>query len=389
MWRRALILSFAVSVSVSAAGPALAEPGAPVGAAPASAVASAINAPPVAPASGVAAEVAVEGAIAVAPAAGKADGAGPAPLSPLPADVTAAFLALREDPAPAQIVRDSHYWISNEYRHDVVRPTLEGTDGNGVGGILMGVGTDQNYLMAAWARSELLVLMDFDSAIPRLHRMYGHAFESAGNPSDFMAFWDEAQEKANLEWIREVWPEGKERDRMLQAFRTARPLVRTRLRKTLRDYGRRGVSTFLDDPKQYQHLRDLWLNGRVFAVRGDLTADQTVKDIGDAARKAGLAVRVVYLSNAPQYFDFGPSFRANMAALPMDERSWFVHTLTRSAYGYADGYYHYNVQSGPNFQQWLRETTLKKLTQILKHRTPTKVVGFSVMDKTPVDAGLL
>lgn len=322
---------------------------------------------------------------AAAPPAAAASGA----LQPLAPEVAAAFAALREDPAPPAIVRNSHYWISNEYRHDLVRPTLEGADRAGLGGILIGVGTDQNYLMAAWARSELLVLMDFDAEIPRLHRIYGQAFKVAETPEAFLAFWSDDQVKANLAWIRATYGEEKPGKRMAQAFRTAQPLVRRRLTKTLRDYGKRGVSTFLDDAEQYRHLRALWQAGRVFAVRGDLTAAQTMADIGAAARKAALPVRVVYLSNAPQYFDFDDQFRANVAALPLDERSWFVHTLTRSAYGYADGFYHYNVQSGLNFQQWLRETTLKKLTQILKHRTPSKVVGFSVMDKTPVDAGLL
>ncbi|MEZ4465636.1 MAG: hypothetical protein R3F43_14470 [bacterium] len=60
-----------------------------------------------------------------------------------------------------------------------------------------------------------------------------------------------------------------------------------------------------------------------------------------------------------------------------------MHTLTRGAFGYADGYYHYNVQPGLNFQRWMAETKLKKLTQILKYRTVTKTDGFSIMEAGP------
>jgi hypothetical protein len=307
--------------------------------------------------------------------------AGPASaLEPLAAEVQAAFAGLRVDPPPPEIVRNSHYWISNEYRHDLVRETIAG-----VGGVYVGVGTDQNYLMAAWARSEVLVLMDFDAAIPRLHRVYGRAFRMAETPEAFLAFWGDDRLAEHLAWIAAEVPDAHEQKRATQALRTALPIVRRRLYKTLREYTRRGVSTFLDDAAQYAHLRALWQSGRVFPVRGDLTAAATMQDVAAAARAAGLPVRVLYMSNAPQYFEFGEQFRANVAALPVDERSWCVHTLTRSAYGYADGHYHYNVQPIENLQRWLAETRVKKLTQILTHRGPSEVEGLSVMRATPAE----
>lgn len=308
-----------------------------------------------------------------------ADDAAPG-IAALPAEAVAAFAAVREDPPPAEIVRNSHYWVSNEYRHDLFRDTIAG-----VGGILLGVGTDQNYLMAGWAKSELIVLMDFDTAIPRIHRVYGLAFKVSRTPADFLAFWEGDKVKDITDWLRTTYGEDKEGDRMVQAYRTAQPLIRARLKKTLRSYQQRGVTTFLDDAEQYRHLRDLWRTNRVVAIRGDLTASQTMIDLGAAAQKAGLVYRVIYMSNAPQYFDFGDQFRANIQALPVDEKSWYVHTLTRGAFGYADGFYHYNVQPGLNFRQWMAETKLKKLTQILKHRTVQPIEGFSIMQKLPAD----
>ena len=42
------------------------------------------------------------------------------------------------------------------------------------------------------------------------------------------------------------------------------------------------MPTFLDDQEQYDHIRSLWATGRVLAIRGDLTADQTMLDLAEA-----------------------------------------------------------------------------------------------------------
>jgi hypothetical protein len=285
------------------------------------------------------------------------------------------------DPPPKEIVRNSHYWVSNEYRHDLFKERM-----TGLGGIHIGVGTDQNYLMAGWSRPDLLILMDFDTAIVRIHRAYKIAFEQSETPQAFYDFWNEENAKAVMKTLAANWGDSKDGKRTVKAFKVARPIIQRRLKRTLRSYGKRGVKTFLDDAEQYAHLRALWQTDRVIAVRGDLTADQCMQSIAKAAKDAKMTVRTVYMSNAPQYFDFKAQFKANMAALPFDEGSIFLHTLTRGAFGYADKYYHYNIQPALNFQAWLAQTRLRKLTQILRYRTPVKgVQGFSIMEKTPAD----
>ena len=47
--------------------------------------------------------------------------------------------------------------VGNEDHLDLFRPAVKDK-----GGLYIGVGTDQNYLLGAWARAEALVLMDFD-----------------------------------------------------------------------------------------------------------------------------------------------------------------------------------------------------------------------------------
>ncbi|MGK0359647.1 MAG: hypothetical protein ACI9U2_001953 [Bradymonadia bacterium] len=299
----------------------------------------------------------------------------------------AAFAQIEADPPPPEIVRNSHYWISNEYRHDLFKDRIAD-----LGGVHIGVGTDQNYLLAGWSKPEMLILMDFDTYIPRIHRAYGIAFEKSATPEAFLAFWQADNAEAVMARLATDFGAdkdgdvGKEGKRIVRSFKTARPLIQKRLKRTLRKYKKRGVSTFLDDAEQYAYIKTLWATGRVIAIRGDLTATKTMQTIAKAAIDAGMVVRTVYMSNAPQYFNFEAQFRANIAALPFDDKSVFLHTLTRGAFGYADGYYHYNVQPGLNFQVWMETSRYRKLTQILRHRTTVKGIdGFSIMQTVPQD----
>lgn len=311
-------------------------------------------------------------------------GAFAAPLQPLSEAAQAAFAAITPDPAPKSITRNSHYWVSNEYQHDLFLDALKDK-----GGVHIGVGSDQNYLIAGWSKPEALVLLDFDAQVPRLHRIYKHAFAHAETPDAFYALWAEKNIKQLAEWVKAELPKGRERKRTLDALRFSNKAVRRRLRLTRRAYGKREIPTFLTDQAQYDYVRNLWATGRVFPVRGDLTGELALRSVGAAAKKAGLPVRSLYLSNAEQYFDYTPAFRANIAALPFDERSVVLHTIAWSGFGFADGHYHYAWQPGLNFQLWMATSRVKNLPRMLRYRDQSKRTGFSTITKSPDAAGKL
>ena len=95
-----------------------------------------------------------------------------------------AFTNLPADPAPPELVRGMHYWMSNEDHLDLFHPAVKDK-----GGLYIGVGTDQNYLLGAWARPEGLVLMDFDQSIVDLHRVYRVIFLAAETPEELLRLW--------------------------------------------------------------------------------------------------------------------------------------------------------------------------------------------------------
>ncbi len=301
---------------------------------------------------------------------------------PLAESLRAAFLAIREDPAPPELTRNSHYWISNEHSHHLWRERIAG-----IGGAYLGVGSDQNYLLAAWARSNLLVLMDFDGAIGDLHRVYKVAFAAADTPEAFVALWGKTKEEELRKLVEAAYADPEEKKLATRALKVARQLVFSRLSRTRRDYQARGVPTFVTDQADYDHVRKLWADGRVFPIRGDLTGDTTLVDIAAALEKADMRLGVVYLSNAEQYFDYGPAFRRNILRLPVQDNGMIVRTLGWKGPGFVEGEaYHYTIQPARKFAAWMRESRIVSLGRMLHHKTPSPTPGYSSIDKDPVVA---
>ncbi|MEX1365144.1 MAG: hypothetical protein AB1Z98_18590, partial [Nannocystaceae bacterium] len=302
-------------------------------------------------------------------------------LAPLPAELRRRIGQIRSDPPPRKLVRDTHYWISNEQSHFLWHEHVVDR-----GGALLGVATDQNYLLAGWSRAELLVLMDFDAGVVDLHRAYGVIFADSPSAPEFLARWSAEAEPTVVERLREQL--GEHGAAAAAAYASARALVAERLAHVDARYRERGLPTFLSDPEQYEHVRSLWRSGRAIAVRGDLTADLTMSDIATVLREANLEVGVLYLSNAEQYFRYGKAFRRNITALPLAEHGVVLRTNGWRQFGYVDGEeYHYNVQPAPLFAKWMAKGRAWGVPAMLEHKTKTKTRGLSVLDRPPGGSG--
>lgn len=309
--------------------------------------------------------------------------AGPAhaleyPVTPLEPASAQAFGAMRPDPPPRKLIRNTHYWTSNEWRHDLFLPQVAG-----LGGVHVGVGTDQNYLLAGWSRPQVLVLLDFDQAIVDLHRVYGVLFLRRSSPAGFIAAWHKDAADHVEALVRTELASRPDLERVVAVFRRARPIVRGRLVSARASYRTRGVATFLDSQEQYDWLRALWFSGRVFPLRGNLTGSEAVGDVGAAIRAAGLSLGTLYLSNAEQYFDYRDAFRKNIASLPSTRGSVVLHTLGWRSLGFADGDYHYLWQSLDSFQRWLATTRVKSLGRMARWRERTDTRGLSRLPDAP------
>ncbi|MCC6215586.1 MAG: hypothetical protein IT376_12040 [Polyangiaceae bacterium] len=268
----------------------------------------------------------------------------PADPSPLEPDLSAALHGVRADPPPRALTRERHYYVSNEQHHHLYRPTIEG-----LGGIQLGVGAEQNYLLAGWARPEVLVLVDFDQAIVDLHEVYGVLFTSTSSAGELVDAWAFGARRSVARRLEERWPDPALRKRRLRVYDEARAEVHARLQRLRARDARVGVPSFLTDPEQFRRLAALWATGRVLAVRGDLTQDRALTDLAAFARRSRLPVRVLYLSNAEEYFDYVTGhFTSNLRALPFDERSVVLHTR-----GHHGDHYRFVHQRAKDYLAWI------------------------------------
>ncbi len=300
-------------------------------------------------------------------------------MAPLSDEYVKLLAALPADPAPKKLVLDSHYAVSNENQLWLWHDTL--VDRHGV---FVGVGCDQNYLMAGWSKPDVLVLMDFDQVVVDVHHVYRSLFMAAKDPAEFMALWKKKKEVHDL--LEKDITDKTELKRARSAYDTFGTEVAYRLKVLHDTFKAQKMSTFLDDQTQYQYVVDLYKTNRVFSVRGDLTADLTVKAIGSAAHTMGLPVRVLYLSNAETYWPFGKGYKENVASLPFDEKSIVIRTIGLGSNKNVDPF-HYITQDAGNFLLWLKQPWIQGIYKLVKYRRPLEAEHAYTIDSNPDDVG--
>lgn len=296
---------------------------------------------------------------------------------PLATEIASAFAAVPNDPPPPELVRGLHYVVSNEVWVHLWKEVVTNR-----GGIQIGVGTDQNYLLAGWSRPEVLILTDFDQWVVDVHAMYRLAFLNAPTPAAFVDMWSAEGADRFVELIEKGIEDPATRGRVLKVFGKVRKTISGRLRVERRRHKENGVASFLNDQAQYDFIVGLFRNNRVFAFRGDLTASSTIRSIGEVATRHGLIVRVLYLSNAERYFEYGDDFRKNMTGLPCDERSIVLRTV-----GYDDDTkgdpYLYIYQDLSNFTKWLERRSVTDFKPIVRRRELVKEPALFQIRKLP------
>jgi len=298
--------------------------------------------------------------------------AAPAPLAP---DLQEALHAIRADSRPKELVKGTHYVMSNEPKQWLFRGALTTP-----GGIYVGVGAEQNYLFMGWSRPEVAILVDFDELIPRLHDAYASIFRRADTSAAFLAAWTAEGHEQSLSWIREDY-QPPILKRVSDAWKFARPRATKHLHDLAADYAARGLPSFLSDPAQYAFVRDLVRSGRVHAVRGDVTKTRTMKDIAAFATRACLPIRTLYLSNVEGYINYYiPGYRKNILRLPGDAQSMVLQTDPSGGHTYR-----YIAQPLSVYRDWIQCKCAYQLSVLRPHFVPRGDAGLLTVQKRPVE----
>ncbi len=281
----------------------------------------------------------------------------PAPADPLAALDAQTSESFRAGPEDAYFKTDTHYVKTNESRHDVWFPYIDG-----LGGAYLGVGADQNYTLIARARSRFVFLIDIDPRVGQTHRVYEVLIERAETPEALLAYFERSAEDETAALLEEAFAsldEG-ERKRLLRAYRASRETLRRHLARVATRTHDDQPSSWLSDPESYAWIRRLYLADRVRIMPGDLTGEQSMATVAAATRALGVPLRVVYMSNAEEYFKyFSGRFRANIRELPGDADSVVLRTLYGEKWKHADSLWNYQVQPWSDFAERLAREDLR------------------------------
>ena len=251
--------------------------------------------------------------------------------------------------------------VSNEARLELYREVVKDR-----GGGYVGVGSTQNFVLAAWANAEWIWLMDFTRIVVASNMVHIAFIKESQTPAAFEKLWLPTERTAGLRVIEKHYGQDTGLAFLKESYGKAQRFVARRFKQLHGWEKRYGFTTWLSDQALYNRIRTLALKGRIRALRGNLMGPTTLCGIGAAARRMGVPIRLYYTSNAEEYKWFRPfpwRYRRNVRGIPVDERSLALRTYSMNPQflPYAKGWkgfskvgFHYNAQPLSAVQKWMR-----------------------------------
>ncbi len=233
-----------------------------------------------------------------------------------------------------------------------------------LGGGYVGVGSDQGYLLMSWQRPDYAWLMDYDPLVIETHKIYRVFFAEADSPRAFLALWA-GKEATGLALLDRELADDKNLKLIKQVYKDWRVRITVRHRRVIATLKEANIPSYLSDQAHYDYVRSMVAQRRARPLVANLIDVKGMRGISQAAKAMSVPVRVLYMSNAQQYWSYPQAFRDNIAALPFDERSFVLHTLSTWT---SNKDYRYVLQAGLNFAAWMRAGWVTKVAVMIPRR---------------------
>lgn len=267
---------------------------------------------------------------------------------------------------------DKHYLAGNERSPHAFYPVVKD-----VGGGYVGVGTDQAYLFMSWARPEIAWLVDYDPAVIEVHELYRLFFAAAATPEEFVALWDKPAREQALGVIAAAHDERKLKV-LRRWYLGYRGWIHRRLTSVTRNMQKAEVPSYLTDQEHYDFVKQMLEQRRVRPMVVNLLERKGLQGVGKAAQELGVPIRLLYLSNAEEYWPRYPrQYRELMAALPFHESALVLRTLLIWS---VNTDYRYNVQPASNYVQWLQQPYIDDVYDITHERPKAQAEGINFFE---------
>lgn len=268
------------------------------------------------------------------------------------------------------------YIMANEGRTHVWLPYVAN-----VGGGYVGVASDQNYSLIAAAGSEVAWLFDYDPRVVAHHRRLRAMILRSATAEQFVARFAAESVKESVAILDEVYAGAPDLERLRSGFKATREELHPYYAAQRSDPPSGGEGRgWLADDAHYARIREMYAQGRIVPVKGDLMGTRTLASVAAAARAMAVPIRVVYLSNAPSAWggELNAAFKSNLRGLPFDERSLVLQTSNSQGFRRAS-YWHYNIADGRQVQKLLGRAGVDSVAKLLAERIPTPDVDVSLL----------
>ena len=328
--------------------------------------------------------------IAASPALGRLSAASPAlgrlsaaaqAADTLPAKLTdQEFWRLSEDLSEPNGSFRSDNLVSNEIWLQWVIPDL--LTRSRQNSVYLGVGPEQNFTYIAALKPKMVFITDIRRGNLHMHLMYKALFEMTSNRADFvamlfnkkrpagltekstandiiLAYWNiptssEAEYKANLKAIQDhltrthALPLSKDDldgiEYVYWSFYWFGPAINYSSStnagngRAMVSYGDLMIATdgsnvnrsYLSSEETFKVLKDLHQKNLFVPVVGNFGGPKALRSVGKYVRDHGATVSAMYLSNVEQYLQqdgIWGLFCANVASMPLDDRSTFIRSF--------------------------------------------------------------
>lgn len=271
--------------------------------------------------------------------------------------------------------RGRHYYKTNESRHDLFRPYVAGVRGG-----YIGIASSQNYNMMAWARAEFAWLLDFDDGIQDIHFIHRAFILHAPNTESFLNHWNSTHRQKSMALLRNVYKDHPQKQRIVRIFERFQQPMHQHLMERYRGPLSKTYPNWLSHPPSYRYIRRMYQTHRIRILFGDLLGTKTLQGIGTVARQSNMPIRVLYLSNAEEWFSYRPSFRQNIQALPFDKHSVVIRTMWEKEFQpRSSDDWQYNVQQGLHFQKILSHPNTRSVFSLNPWMTLAKEWGLTLI----------
>ncbi len=249
-------------------------------------------------------------------------------------------------------------------------------------GVYLGVGPEQNFTYIAALRPKMVFITDVRRGNLHMHLMYKALFEMTNNRADFFAvlfnkrrpaglsdkssasdivngFWNiptgtEAEYRANLKAVQDHLtktrglPLSREDldgiEYVYWSFYWYGPAINYSSSqqtggRSMVSYGDLMIATdgnnvnrgFLSSEEAFMAVKDLHHKNLFVPVVGNFGGPKALRAVGKYVRDRGATISAMYLSNVEQYLNqdgIWGLFCANVASMPLDERSTFIRSFS-------------------------------------------------------------